>query len=544
MATFEPKETRNIKESRSKPFINIALDTIEMGKQALVFVNSKKRAEKTAEEIALIRQIQGEDKKECEVIADKALKALSIPTRQCKRLAECLKKGIAFHHAGLVSKQKSLIEDAFREGKIKVICATPTLAAGLDLPAFRVIIRDLTRFSHRGMAYIPVLEYFQQIGRAGRPKYDKYGEAIVITSTEKERDYIIENYLYGEPEDIYSKLAVEPILRSYVLSLIVTRFATSHDEMMNFFSKTFWAYQFKELEKIELIIDRIIRDLGEWGFIESKGQNEEGDDMFVSADALNEKSKKEFKATPVGKKVSETYVDPYTANHIIEGLKKAYKEHNYSSLGLLHLICHTLEMRPLLRVRAKEEEDLEDFYAKHEDILLEEAPSYYDMEYEEFLRGLKTAKAFYAWLNEKSEEHLYEKYGVLPGEQKAKIDIADWLLYSSAEFCRILEMKELINELNKLRLRLKHGVKDELIPLIRLKQIGRVRARKLFNNGYKSINALKKADINELARLVGKSIAIKLKKQLTGEDYEKEDITAKEKKNGQQTIHGFLGKGE
>jgi helicase len=326
-----------------------------------------------------------------------------------------------------------------------------------------------------------------------------------------------------------------------VLSLIVTRFATTYDEMMDFFSKTFWAHQFQELEKMELIIDRIVKDLGEWGFIETKGEEEE-EEMFVSADALDEKSKREFRATPIGKKVSEAYVDPYTANHIIEGLKKAYKHQNYSALGLLHLVCHTLEMRPLLRVRAKEEEDLEDFYAKHENILLEDVPSYYDMEYEEFLRGLKTAKAFNAWLNEKSEEHLYEKYRMLPGEQKAKIDIADWLLYSSAEFCRILEMKELINELNKLRLRLKHGVKDELIPLIRLKQIGRVRARKLFNNGYKSVNSLKKADINELARLVGKSVAIKLKKQLTGEDFEKDDIKAKEKKKGQQTIHGFLGK--
>jgi helicase len=89
---------------------------------------------------------------------------------------------------------------------------------------------------------------------------------------------------------------------------------------------------------------------------------------------------------------------------------------------------------------------------------------------------------------------------------------------------------------------LKHGVKVVLIPLIRLKQIGRIRARKLFNNGYKSVNSLKKADINELARLVGKSVAIKLKKQLTGEDFEKDDIKAKEKKKGQQTIHGFLGK--
>jgi len=136
--------------------LNVAFDTIKKDKQAIVFANTKNSAEKCAEEIA--KKIKINDKKLIE-LSEKCLKSLSSPTKQCRRLAYCLKKGIAFHHAGLASKQKELVEDNFRNKIIKVIAATPTLAAGLDLPAYRVILKDLRRFGPRGLQYIPVLEY-------------------------------------------------------------------------------------------------------------------------------------------------------------------------------------------------------------------------------------------------------------------------------------------------------------------------------------------------------------------------------------------------
>ena len=114
--------------------LDLALDTIKIGKQAIVFANTKRSAEKTAEDIA--GKVKT-DNKELVELSDKVLKALSSHTKQCQRLANCIKKGIAFHHAGLVSKQRELIEDNFRNGTIKIICATPTLALGIDLPAFR-----------------------------------------------------------------------------------------------------------------------------------------------------------------------------------------------------------------------------------------------------------------------------------------------------------------------------------------------------------------------------------------------------------------------
>jgi len=177
--------------------LDLAVDTIKIGKQALVFVNTKRSAEKTAEDIS--KKIKSEDKKLIE-LSGKVLKALSSHTKQCQRLSSCVKKGIAFHHAGLVAKQRELIEENFRNGSIKIICATPTLAYGLDLPAFRSIIKDLRRYGSRGLSYIPVLEYLQMSGRAGRPKFDNFGEAIVVAVSKNDKKMLFEKYIMGQPK--------------------------------------------------------------------------------------------------------------------------------------------------------------------------------------------------------------------------------------------------------------------------------------------------------------------------------------------------------
>ena len=180
-----------IDEKTDNAVLDIALDTLKIGKQALVFASTKKSAEKTAEEISKKIKAENEALRE---IADGALNALSRPTKQCERLALCMKKGIAFHHAGLVEKQRSLIEDNFRKGAIKIICCTPTLAYGVDLPAYRAIIKDLKRYTLHGLAWIPVLDYMQMSGRAGRPNYDSEGQSITIAMTSNDKEKIEERY--------------------------------------------------------------------------------------------------------------------------------------------------------------------------------------------------------------------------------------------------------------------------------------------------------------------------------------------------------------
>src|SRR3989344_372435 len=108
------------------PLTQLALETIAMNKQAIIFAPSRASAEKTAEEISKLTTFNLLE------LEKEVLHATSTPTKQCRRLSHCLKKGIAFHHAGLVQKQRELIEDEFRSGKIKIICATPTLCLSGD----------------------------------------------------------------------------------------------------------------------------------------------------------------------------------------------------------------------------------------------------------------------------------------------------------------------------------------------------------------------------------------------------------------------------
>jgi len=551
-------EVIHLEDRNSEPTINLALDTILIKKQCIIFVNTKRGAESVAEKIS---QIISKDKKynyqsnidleKLNDISSRILKVLPTATRQCHRLSELVKYGIAFHHSGLVSEQRKLVEANFKNGLVKIIVATPTLAMGVDLPAFRVIIRDLKRFGNWGMQYIPVLEYEQQAGRAGRPSYDSFGEAICITDSKSEKQEIKDMYINGVPEPIVSKLAVEPIMRTYILSLIASEFIITSSELEDFFEETFYAKHYGDTEKLRQIIHRMTDQLEEWGFINvgdvGKGKNivNKATD-FVTALKLaykkSEKSDEKLFATLLGHRVSELYLDPYTAHEIIESLKIGLKKKSdnlFDAYSLMHLVCNCLELRPLLRVKSREVDDFVEKMNQKSEYLLSEVPEMFDENYEEFLNTIKTTEFFIEWLDEKDEEYLLEKYDVRPGELHAKRERADWLLYSSEELSKLLKMHILMKDISKLRFRLKYGAREELIPLLQLKNIGRVRARKMFDNKIRDISDVKHIDLTTLAQLLGKTVALDIKKQVGQELSEEKTVVKENKRKGQINLDDY-----
>lgn len=529
-----------IEELTNDPVIDVALDTIKIGKQALVFVNSKPSAEKCAEEISKkIGAGKGKAKAlgpdaELEKISEEIMHALSKPTKQCERLSFCVKRGIAFHHAGLVHKQREMIEENFRRGKIKIICCTPTLAAGVNLPAYRAVIRDLKRFGHQGLSWIQVLEYHQQAGRAGRPGFDDHGQAITFAASEGEKEEITERYINGEVEEIYSKLAVEPVLRTYLLALISADFVNTEKDIVKFFSKTFWAKQFEDMPKLQFIIDKMLELLDEWEFIKLPA----GEDFVSAADIVKGNTGGRINATPLGRKVAELYIDPLTAHEFVLALRKSTSK-EMEAYSFLQMVSDTLEMRPLLKVKTKEWEELQERLLKYSDCLLTDEPSLYDEEYDRFFDSAKTAFMLLDWIEEKDEEFIMELYGARPGELRVKLDLGDWLLYGAEELSRIMVLNDARREIMKLRMRLKHGAKEELLPLLQLKNIGRVRARKLFSNMIKDIGDVKAADITTLSQLIGVKVAIDVKQQV-GQEFEPDKVKVKEgKRKGQLSLKDY-----
>ena len=520
-----------IEEKYTDPILNITLDTLKKKKQQLVFVNTKRSAEAVAEKISTKIKEQNELWEE---LSKEILSVVSSPTKQCRRLSKIIKKGIAFHHSGLHNKQRHLIETEFKKGNILVICATPTLAIGVDTPAYRVIIRDTKRYGGiTGMQDIPVLEYEQQAGRAGRPKYDNCGEAIIPVSSISEKEKVWHKYIKGKPEEILSKLAVEPILRTYTLSLIATDIVRNKNELFDFMKETFYAHQYGSIEKIQEIILRILKDLVKWEMIEDtitinttdikkiKIEDIGFSDATTYVKIEDKENKERLKATRLGKRVAELYLDPYTANYLVNCLRKTI-EKGAKEFSMLQMISNTLEMRPLITAKQKEQEQIEEKIILEESNLLSPEPSVFSMDYQDFLHSIKTAIIFEEWINEKTEENILEEYGVTPGELNAKIDRADWLLYASLEINKISGRKEINNEIHKLRIRLQNGVKEELLNLLRLKGIGRVRARKLYKNKIRTTTEIKNTPKSYLELILGKKITKDILEQITGKKIQDE----------------------
>jgi len=120
---------------------------------------------------------------------------------------------------------------------------------------------------------------------------------------------------------------------------------------------------------------------------------------------------------------------------------------------------------------------------------------------------------FYDWINEMTEDMILEKYNEAPGVFRSRLAIADWLLYSMEELARFVKNED-IPEIKKLRIRMQYGVREELLKLVMIKGIGRVRARKLFRAGIKTISDLKKVPVEKLAKIIGKKTAEKIRQSL------------------------------
>ena len=177
----------------------------------LVFVNSRVSAQKEARELSkhIRKQISDDPTKyDTELIDEWDNLAERLTRREDtsvmgKSLAQAIRGGVAFHHAGLTHNQRKAVEEAFRQGTLLAIVATPTLAQGVNLPARRVIIRDHRRWSSigGGSMPLPVMEIRQMLGRAGRPKFDDSGDAWILAKDEDDELNICLLYTSPRPRD-------------------------------------------------------------------------------------------------------------------------------------------------------------------------------------------------------------------------------------------------------------------------------------------------------------------------------------------------------
>jgi len=498
---FKDGSSRFVPRADINPVFSTAVDVVKEGGQVLIFAETRRLAVDIGRKASAIlrRELPKPDRRGLENIAQRIL-STGERTRLSEALAEQVLNGVAFHHAGLAGGHRKIIEGAFKAGRLKILSATPTLAAGVNLPARTVIISSYERYEPGYGRYpISVLEYKQFCGRAGRPKYDKVGEAILMARTEDEQDYLLKNYALAEPERIWSKLGAEKVLRPHVLATIATRFASSEDGLIQFFAKTFYAFQYDP---------KMIRSkLG--GIL-----------AFLTREQMVELEGEDLKATKFGRRVSELYIDPVSAVVLRDGLYTRAK--HVTEVSFLHLISRTPDIAPRLYPRRGEDEMLDLFAKEHEDEYMCEVPEFYGdtngITYEEFLSEIKCARVLYEWINETTEDGILEVHKVEPGDIMRMVDTAKWLLHATYQLAELFGHKDILNITHELQVRCTKGVKAELVPLVELEGVGRIRARALYNAGYRTLDELKHASVTDLMNIpmIGPALAKKIKEQVGG----------------------------
>jgi helicase len=551
--TFDDGSQREVPVEGKRQTPALVADTLDEGGSTLVFVNSRRNAEAAARRLREVTatHLTDDEKRELTDLAEE-IEGVS-DTETSTDLARVVRQGAAFHHAGLASEHRSLVEDAFRARLVKCVSATPTLAAGVNTPSRRVIVRDWQRYdgSYGGMKPLDVLEVHQMMGRAGRPGLDPYGEAVLLASDYDTRDELFERYVWAEPEAVRSKLAAEPALRTHLLATVASGFAHTRSGLLDFLDRTLYATQTDDDGRLERVADTVLDYLEANDFLTRERD----------ADAVN------LKATDLGHTVSRLYLDPMSAAEIVDGLawaddhaaemrrklaggasasRSAASEASDgreisggsengeadepggfrpasemvadagddadntagdegeddtddepdltypTPLGLYHLICRTPDMYQLYLKSGDREQYTEECYEREAELLGRTPSEYNDSDFEAWLSALKTARLLEDWADEVDEDRLAKRYGVGPGDIRGKVETAEWLLGAAERIAGDRGFDAVaVREAKK---RVEDGVREELLDLTGVRNVGRKRARRLFGAGIETRADLREAD--------------------------------------------------
>jgi helicase len=376
--------------------VALVRDALGGGGQCLAFVRSRREAESLADRLAAADVGRAPD------VADAVLAAGGAATD--RRLADCLRSGVGFHHAGLRSAHRETVESAFRDRELAVICATPTLAAGVNVPARRVVVRDQERYTGSGTEWLPVLEVHQMCGRAGRPHLDPYGEAVLVGDESTAAD-LHERYVEADPEAVESKLTDPAALRTHVLALVASGFADSRAGILGLLDETFYAHQTPDRD-LSGVLDDALADLVAMEMVTDDGA---------------------LAATALGETVSRQYVRPETGASVVEGVRTAARRRpeDVTALTALEVVCDTPDMQDTY-LGNRERADMYQFARAHAAEFTTAMGEATD--FEGWLTAVKTARVLAEWAEGRTVEELVEDYRIGPGDLESRIERGEWLL--------------------------------------------------------------------------------------------------------------------
>ncbi|WP_409198698.1 DEAD/DEAH box helicase [Methanobrevibacter acididurans] len=447
-------------KNKNDVIVKIIEKALEENSQALSFVSTRRFTESLATYVSgkMKKKISKTQKAKFKKVADELLdvpkKKGSKPTSTCVRLAEAAENGAVFHHAGLFNEQKEIIEDEFRAGNILMIAATPSLMYGVNLPSKYVAIRDYTRWTSRGPQNIPVFDYLQMSGRAGRPQYDTVGYSYLIAKSMDEAMDLEERYVHGLVEPTNSKLIEnkDAVLKQ-IISQVASNLSKTPEELQEFFEMTFYGYQMKNNPSMSLFASDSLQ-------FEIQSSLE-----FLLQNGILMATPNGLKATDFGNLIAKSNYAVETAVKI-----KEYASHieEFNSYELIYALAETPDL-PLISFKGRKSKDP-----------VREKLSSLGLFAVDIGNPEATCVSLVEWINEKNEFQIENAYHVYSASTRRSAYEASMLVRFTKNTLEVLGKYNFSKDLDILSARLYYGIKEDLIPLVLgVKRLGRKRARSL-----------------------------------------------------------------
>ncbi len=447
-------------KNKNDVILRILKHSIEESSQILVFVSTRRFTEALAKHISgkIKKSLPPEKKEAFQGVAEKILdvprRRGSLPTAVCMKLAECAENGVAFHHAGLFDQQREIIEDEFRAGNLLMITATPSLMYGVNLPSKNVVIRDYTRWTSQGPQPIPVFDYEQMSGRAGRPGYDLEGYSYLIAKSVDEAYNLKDHYVYGEIESTNSKLLEnKDAVYRQIITQIASALAKSPQDILEFFSKTFYGWQMSNNDYMSV-------------FSADSMEYEINDALdFLIQNGIIQPTPDGLKATEFGILIARSNYAVETAVRLKEFARRNTEINTHQ---LLYEIARTPDMPRISFKGRKTKEPVRDRLNSSNIFAVaignEEA----------------TTASLLEWIDERSEYEIENAFNVYAASTRRAAYEASRLVKFFREICQVLKIYSGMERLEIFTARLYYGTKEDIVPMVvSIKRLGRRRARAL-----------------------------------------------------------------
>ncbi|KAK7867975.1 hypothetical protein R5R35_014759 [Gryllus longicercus] len=510
----------------------------------LVFCPTKNNCENVA---TLFTKIMPRELLEVKKEERKALsRALSIEGRGsiCSVLEKCIPYGVAYHHSGLTGDERRLLEEAYRAGTLCCICCTSTLAAGVNLPAKRVILRA----PFVGNTFINLRQYKQMIGRAGRAGLDSIGESILVCQQhDRER---VGNLLRSRMNNVASQLHASTSrgLQSLVLSSIGLGIANCRKDLYKMVSHTLLHVQSAILEvKSTELVDRSIGSLFKLRALQvDSTESTSNDKKEMNSSCANEKANLSLNITQLGGKEGPNQggadgskrakkhldigrntrlkisrlgrasmkgsIDQGRASELYNDLVKA--QTNFVLLSYLHLLYLVTPYELMDQIKP----DPDIYYYSFHCLNKKDQQTAHVIGINfgcviNIKRGIKSFQTveervvhrFYITLilndlwNQSDVWQVAKKYNIPRGTVQtlmtASATFASCVLHFCEELKEFWAFKELLGDLTR---RLSHCCSADLVQLMELPAVKTGRARQLYNAGYKTLIDIANANANDL----------------------------------------------